>query len=110
MNKIEIMGAKETLYVEHLDNGLDIFMVPKRTVQNFNITLNVNYGSINTNYKWNGKKYENPKGIAHYLEHLMFNMENGSAFDYFSKLGASVNAFTSYNLTSLFDVLYDIIS
>ena len=40
-----------------------------------------------------------PNGIAHYLEHLMFNMPNGSAFDYFSKLGSSVNAYTSYDLT-----------
>lgn len=100
MNKIEIMGAKETLYVEHLDNGLDIFMVPKRTVQNFNITLNVKYGSINTNYKWNGKKYENPKGIAHYLEHLMFNMKEGDAFKYFATLGSYANAYTTNECTS----------
>ena len=40
-----------------------------------------------------------PNGIAHYLEHLMFNMEDGTAFDYFSKLGSSVNAFTTYDLT-----------
>ena len=40
-----------------------------------------------------------PNGIAHYLEHLKFYTETGSAFDYFSKLGSSVNAFTSYNVT-----------
>lgn len=99
MNKIEIMGAKETLYIEHLDNGLDIYMVPKKTVKNFYITLNVKYGSIYTKYKWNGEKYEDPKGIAHYLEHLMFNMPDKDAFKYFATLGSAVNAYTGHEYT-----------
>ena len=99
MNKIEILGTKETLFVEHLDNGLDIYMVPKEAVKNFYITLNVKYGSIYTNYKWNGENYEDPKGIAHYLEHLMFNMPEGDAFNYFGELGSSVNAYTSNEVT-----------
>ena len=40
MNKIEILGAKETLYVEHLDNGLDIYMIPNNKVKNYYVTLN----------------------------------------------------------------------
>ncbi len=99
MNKIEILGTKETLYVEHLDNGLDIYMIPKNSVKNFYITLNVKYGSIYTNYKWNGETFEDPKGIAHYLEHLMFNMPEGDAFDYFGRLGSSVNAYTTNDVT-----------
>ena len=99
MNKIEILGAKETLYVEHLDNGLDIYMVPKTSVKNFYITLNVKYGSIYTNYKYNGQSYNNPKGIAHYLEHLMFNMPEGDAFEKFNNLGSSANAYTSNEVT-----------
>ena len=99
MNKIEILGAKETLYKEHLDNGLDIYMVPNYNVKNFYITLNVKYGSIYNKFKYKGKNYDMPKGIAHYLEHLMFNMPEGSAFEYFSKLGSPVNAFTSFDIT-----------
>lgn len=99
MNKTQILGVKETLYVEHLDNGLDIYMLPKCNVKNFYITLNVKYGSICTNYKWNKDKYEDAKGIAHYLEHLMFNMPEGDAFNYFGNLGSSANAYTTNEFT-----------
>ena len=99
MNKVELLGGKEVLYTEHLDNGLDIYMIPNDKVQNFYITLNVKYGSIYTSYKCNNKVTNNPKGIAHYLEHLMFNMDGEDPFEYFSTLGSSVNAFTSNNIT-----------
>lgn len=99
MNKIEIIGTKETLYVEHLSNGLDIYMIPNKKVKNYYITLSTKYGSIYTNYKYNGEVYNNPKGIAHYLEHLMFKMPDGDAFDHFSKLGSFANAYTSNEVT-----------
>ena len=99
MNKIEIIGTKESLYTHHLDNGLDIYMVPNNKVKNFYITLNVKYGSIYTNYEYDGEKHQDPKGIAHYLEHLMFNMPDGDAFETFAKLGSSANAFTSNDVT-----------
>ena len=99
MNKVEILGTKESLYIEHLDNGLDIYMQPNDKVKNFYITLNVKYGSIYTNYKFNGEKHNDPKGIAHYLEHLMFNMPDEDAFDHFAALGSSVNAYTSNEVT-----------
>lgn len=99
MKKIEILGAKETHYKEHLDNGLDIYMVPNSNVNNFYITLNVRYGSIYNKFRYDGKNYDMPKGIAHYLEHLMFNMPTGSAFEYFGDLGSPVNAFTSFDIT-----------
>ena len=100
MNKIEVIGAKETIYTEHLNNGLDIYMVPNNKVKNYYITLNVKYGSIYTNYKINGKTYKDPKGIAHYLEHTTFNMPNEDVFDHFSKYGASANAYTSDRVTA----------
>ena len=55
MNKVEILGTKESLYVQHLDNGLDIYMQPNDKVKNFYITLNVKYGSIYSNYKFKGE-------------------------------------------------------
>ena len=55
MNKVEILGTKESLYIEHLYNCLDIYMQPNDKVKNFYITLNVKYGSIYTNYKFNGE-------------------------------------------------------
>lgn len=102
MKKINISKTNEYLYYEKLNNGLEIYILPNQNQKNFYITFNTRFGSNNTEFKINNETtYKKvPNGIAHYLEHLMFNMENGTAFDFFSKLGASVNAFTTYDLTS----------
>ena len=101
MNKIEIKGIEEVIYHETLSNGLNVYLLPNNNVKNFYITFNTHFGSMHTEFKCNNDKNfkKVPNGIAHYLEHLMFNMPDGSAFDYFSKLGSSVNAYTSYDLT-----------
>ena len=101
MEKIKIVGTNEELYYDELSNGLKVYIIPNTNQKNYYITLNVRFGSINTEFKnKDDKSYKKvPNGIAHYMEHLMFNMENGTVFDFFSKLGASVNAFTSYDLT-----------
>lgn len=101
MKKITINQTNEILYYEKLNNGLEVYIVPNKNQKNFYITYNTKFGSINTEFKTStDKSYKKvPNGIAHYLEHLMFNMENGTAFDFYSKLGSSINAFTTYNLT-----------
>lgn len=101
MKKIKIKNTGEYVYLEKLDNGLDIIMIPNNTINNFYCTLNVKFGSINTNFKYQGKNINLPKGVAHFLEHLMFNMPDGTnAFEYYSKLGSNINAFTTYEYTS----------
>lgn len=99
MNRINILGVNETLYKETLPNGLDIYMVQNTNIKNFYITLNVKFGSLATKYKFMKEDYELPKGVAHFLEHLTFNMPDGNAFEYYSSLGSSVNAYTSYDVT-----------
>lgn len=100
MKKIKINNTKETLYYHKYDNGLELYVLPNINQKNFYITFNTKFGSINTEFKnHDNKDIIVPNGIAHYIEHLMFNMEDGNAFDFFSKLGASVNAFTTYDLT-----------
>jgi len=101
MKKIKIDNTNEVLYYKKLNNGLELYVLPNINQKNFYITYSTKFGSINTEFKTNNNSSFTrvPSGIAHYIEHLMFNMENGSAFDYFSKLGSSVNAFTSYNVT-----------
>ena len=101
MKKIKIEKTDEFLYYKKLNNGLELYVLPNISQKNFYITFSTKFGSINTEFKTsNNSNFKKvPNGIAHYLEHLMFNMESGSAFDFFSKLGASVNAFTSYNVT-----------
>lgn len=101
MEKIKISGVNEELYYHKLNNGLELFVVPNTNQKNYYITYNTKFGSNDTTFKNNNDTsyITVPNGIAHYMEHLMFNMEDGDAFQFFSKLGASVNAFTTYDLT-----------
>ena len=98
MKKIKLENTNEVLYYDKLDNGLEVYMLPNNNVNKFYLTLNTRFGSINTKFKYDNKEYDMPKGIAHYLEHLSFNMENGSVFDHYSKIGSSINAFTTYDI------------
>ena len=100
MKKIKLENTNEVLYYDKLDNGLEVYMLPNNNVNKFYLTLNTRFGSINTKFKYDNKEYDMPKGIAHYLEHLSFNMEDGSVFDHYSKIGSSINAFTTYDITS----------
>lgn len=100
MKKIKLENTNEFLYYDKLDNGLEVYMLPNNNVNKFYLTLNTRFGSINTKFKYDNKEYDMPKGIAHYLEHLSFNMEDGSVFDHYSKIGSSINAFTTYDITS----------
>ena len=100
MKKIKLENTNEVLYYEKLDNGLEVYMLPNNNVNKFYLTLNTRFGSIKTKFKYDNKEYDMPKGIAHYLEHLSFNMEDGSVFDHYSKIGSSINAFTTYDITS----------
>ncbi|MEG0019993.1 MAG: pitrilysin family protein, partial [Oscillospiraceae bacterium] len=58
-----------------------------------------NFGSIDRKFIVGGKEQEIPAGVAHFLEHKMFEDEDGDAFDKFSKTGASANAFTGFDKT-----------
>lgn len=101
MKKTKIKNTGEYVYTEKLKNGLEVIMIPNNKVKNFYLTLNVKFGSIHTNFKFEGKNHKLPKGIAHFLEHLMFNMpDKTSAFEYYSKIGSNINAFTTYEYTS----------
>jgi len=103
LKEIKIKHLDEVIYYDKTEEGLPIYMWVNNKVNNFYITLNTKYGSIDTEFKLKGdKKYRKvPDGIAHFLEHVTFNEENGtSAFDYFRQFGSSINAFTSFDLTA----------
>lgn len=102
MQKIKYTGTDEIVYYEKLDNGLEVFMYPVKTAKNFYLTFNTKFGSLDTRFKneKTNRITEVPHGTAHFIEHQMFQEEDGkTAFEYFAKLGSSVNAFTTYNLT-----------
>lgn len=82
-----------------LENGVKCYIVPKKGYAEKKAMIAFNYGSCNTEFIYNGKTIKQTKGIAHFLEHKMFD---GSAdiFSEFEKLGASANAFTNFTTTA----------
>ena len=102
MKKIKINGVKEELITETMPNGLRIFLLPNNRVKNFYMTFSTKFGSVTTEFKKEtAKNYiKIPNGVAHFLEHLTFNLENNvDATDLFADLGSSSNAFTAFNVT-----------
>lgn len=101
-NKIENKSIGETLYFGTHESGLGIFVVPKKDFSKKYAIIGAKIGSIDNTFIPNGEKdlITVPDGIAHFLEHKMFEMSDGSdAFAKFSKYGANANAFTSFTNT-----------
>lgn len=102
MQEIELKGIEETIYYEHIDNKLPLYIWQNKKVNGVFSSLCVNYGSIHQEFKIDGeKKYrQTPKGIAHFLEHLNFYESDGTtATDFYSQYGSEVNAFTTFDYT-----------
>ncbi len=104
MKKNKIKFYNEIIYSEKLDNGLSVYILPNHNVKEAFATLSVKYGGINHSFKLNNKYITVPNGIAHFLEHKLFEQEDGiDAFSYYSKSGTYCNAYTNYkNTTYLF--------
>ena len=101
MKKINLKGLDLCAYTETLENGLDIIFVPFPDKSNYFISYATRFGSEITSFTPNGQEEVNvPLGIAHFLEHKMFEQESGEdPFAYFSKTGTGSNASTSYQST-----------
>ena len=82
-----------------LDSGLQIFILEKPLYKSTYALFGTKYGSIDTAFSVDGVKTEVPEGIAHFLEHKLFESEDGDAFTKFAKTGAYANAFTSFDKT-----------
>lgn len=89
----------ETLYKKELDNGFEIYVLPKKGYMKTHAFFSTEYGSLYNEFEKDGVKYEMPKGIAHFLEHKIFDEDDDSIFDKFGELGATVNAFTNHFAT-----------
>ncbi|MEF9991669.1 MAG: pitrilysin family protein [Romboutsia sp.] len=103
MKKIVNGILKEEVYYEKLENGLDVYFMPKHGFTKKYAVLATNYGSNELEFIPIGetKKIRVNEGIAHFLEHKMFEQpDGGNAFDKFSKWGASANAFTNFTMTA----------
>ena len=92
----------ERLYRKRLPNGLQVIVCPKPGFQRKAAYFMTSYGSIHTKFTLDGVKYETPEGVAHYLEHKMFDLPNRDVSGEFAALGANTNAFTSYDSTAYY--------
>jgi predicted Zn-dependent peptidase len=102
MKKISFDQIKENLYYEKMSNGLDVYILPKKGFNKTYATFTTKYGSIDNHFvPLNEEEFVKvPDGIAHFLEHKLFEKEDGDVFQQFSRQGASANAFTSFTRTA----------
>ena len=92
----------ESVYRETLPNGLQICIVPKPDYAKSYAFFATRYGGMDTRFRLDGKWLDTPAGIAHYLEHKMFDTEEGNALQDLAKNGAEPNAFTSNAMTGYY--------
>lgn len=90
----------EKVYHEKLSNGLSIFIIKKPDFAKKYAFFATNYGGADRRFKIGGKWIDTPEGVAHFLEHKMFDTKNGNALAMLSANGASPNAFTSSDMTA----------
>lgn len=102
MNKYSYPEVGETVYRKTLPNGLQVAVVPKPGFSRKLAYFMTHYGSIYTRFEWEGREYQVPDGVAHFLEHKMFDLPGRDVSAEFAALGASVNAFTSFDLTAYY--------
>lgn len=102
MKTIVLNGLDQNIYYEKLENGLEVYMIPYKNKSNYAIHYLTKYGSIQTTFIPYGKKDKItvPDGIAHFLEHKMFEQEDGiDPFTFASKTGTYSNASTNFECT-----------
>ena len=80
-------------------SGLKIYILEKPQYNSSYAIFGTKYGSIDTCFAVNGEKVRVPEGIAHFLEHKLFESEDGDAFTKYAETGAAANAFTSFDRT-----------
>lgn len=98
MKKIPLYKLDINVYYEKLENGLEVFIIPKDNVNNIYATYSTKYGSNYNEFVPIGenKMVKVPLGIAHFLEHQLFNQEDGTdVMSFYSERGTDVNANTN---------------
>ena len=103
MIKFDITGDKfieETLYTATHESGVKIYIMPKKGYNKCHAMFATRYGSLESRFEKDGEIINIPDGTAHFLEHKLFEEEDGNVFDKFSLLGASANAFTNFTATA----------
>ncbi len=102
VQEIRMDRIRENLYFSKLNNGLEVFILPKKEYSKQFAIFATNFGSVDMEFSAPGETVVTkvPAGIAHFLEHKLFEEEEGNVFDKFSRLGASANAYTNFTNTA----------
>lgn len=101
IDKINYDKAGEVLYRYEHSSGLKAFVIPRKGYSKKHVTFSTHYGSIDNEFIIPGEitPTKVPDGIAHFLEHKLFEQKDGSVMDKFAALGSNPNAYTSFNQT-----------
>ncbi len=100
ISEIKSERAGDSYYKIDHPSGLTVYVYPKEGYNSAYAIIGTKYGSVNTCFSLDGgEKITVPDGIAHYLEHKLFESEDGDAFARYAKTGASANAYTSFEKT-----------
>lgn len=104
-------NLSETLYSTKLPNGLTVNVLPRGDYSKSYAMFATNYGGADRRFRLAGQWLDTPAGVAHFLEHKMFDMPYGNALNLLSANGASPNAFTGSGMTAYYfectDLFYD---
>lgn len=102
MSKVVYENIDEVVYTKELENGLTVLLLPKPEMSKTYGVFSTNYGSIDQTFEPIDKseKITVPEGVAHFLEHKLFEKEDRDVFADFNKQGASPNAYTSFTKTA----------
>ena len=96
MQAVRRAAACETI---KLDCGLTVLVRPMPGYSGVHAIYGTRFGSIDLDFEVDGKAVHLPAGVAHFLEHKMFESEDGDAFAKYAKTGAAANAYTSFDKT-----------
>ena len=103
MQLIENLKLEEKVYKEKLENGMTVMIIPRKNTQKKYVIWGTHYGSNESKFVVPGEEQETevPKGVAHFLEHKMFEQENGpNSLDVLTALGVDANAYTTNDHTA----------
>ena len=101
MERLEYKNLGETLYYEKLFNGLEVFLMPKKNFNSTYAIFTTKFGSVDNSFNLEDEEIiKVPEGIAHFLEHKLFEKKDRDVFFDFAENGANANAFTSFGQTS----------
>ena len=99
MEILENKFTKDKVYKTILENGLKVFILPKTTTKKKLCMFGTFYGSIDNYIKEDNERVNITEGVAHFLEHKLFEQENENIMEKFSQVGVDPNAYTTFDHT-----------